>query len=75
MPVIFLDVTREQSHVLNLALNKISGTWDEQLLAQMLADLSVVPDIQLSLSGFENVEIASFLKHLSGDRRAERCPC
>ena len=32
VPVIFVDLSPEQSHLLNLALNKISGDWDDQLL-------------------------------------------
>src|SRR6185503_12462957 len=44
IPVIFLDVTDEQAKLLNLALNRISGEWDEQLLARLLADLNAVPD-------------------------------
>jgi len=36
VPVIYLDLSVEQSHVLNLALNQISGEWDEDLLAQLL---------------------------------------
>src|ERR687891_2858238 len=28
-PVIFLDISEEQASVLNLALNRISGEWDE----------------------------------------------
>ena len=34
----------------NRALNKISGSWDDQLLARMLADLQA-SDIHLTLSG------------------------
>src|SRR5215207_3225393 len=52
VPVIFLDLSDEQAHLLNLALNKIGGEWDEQLLARLLADLKVIPDVDLSLSGF-----------------------
>jgi len=39
VPVIFVDLSPEESHLLNLALNRISGDWDEQLLARILADL------------------------------------
>src|SRR4051794_11438508 len=38
VPVIYVDLSPEQSHLLNLALNKISGEWDDQLLARLLAD-------------------------------------
>src|SRR5688572_16353036 len=34
VPVIFLDLSEEQSRLLNVALNKISGEADEQLLAR-----------------------------------------
>ena len=39
VPATYLDLSIEQARVLNLALNKISGSWDEQLLARLLADL------------------------------------
>src|SRR5690349_4696110 len=34
VPTIFLDVDTEQAKVLNLALNRISGDWDPDLLGQ-----------------------------------------
>ncbi|MEX2225366.1 MAG: site-specific DNA-methyltransferase [Dehalococcoidia bacterium] len=64
VPVIFLDLTVEQSRVLNLALNKISGSWDEELLARMVADLSDVDDLDISLSGFSEDELDALLKSL-----------
>ena len=57
VPVIWLDVSQERARLLNLALNKISGTWDEELLARLLADLNAAPDVDLSLSGFEPEEL------------------
>ena len=61
VPVIFVDLSPEQSHLLNLALNKISGDWDEQLLARMLADLQANA-VDLSVSGFGAEEISRLLK-------------
>ncbi len=40
VPVIFLDVGEEKAKLFNVALNKISGEFDEELLAQLLADLA-----------------------------------
>src|SRR5271157_3114173 len=40
VPVVFLDLTGEQARLLNIALNKISGSFDEELLARLLSDLS-----------------------------------
>ena len=34
--VLYVDLTDEQAKLLNLALNRISGEWDEQLLARFL---------------------------------------
>src|SRR5947208_16675502 len=49
VPVIFVDLSAEQSHLLNLALNKISADWDDQLLARMLADLQAnAVDLEVS---------------------------
>jgi len=70
VPVIFLDITPEQARLLNLALNKISGTWDQELLARLLADLNQIPDLDLSLSGFGEDEVAKLLKTL--DARGKR---
>src|SRR5215216_2175649 len=39
VPVIFLDLSLEQARLLNLGLNKISGEWDQELLARLLVDL------------------------------------
>src|SRR5438067_432374 len=36
VPVIYLDLPAEQARLLNLALNKIAGAWDDDLLARLL---------------------------------------
>jgi DNA modification methylase len=72
VPVTYLDISDEQAHLLNLALNKISGDWDTDLLGQLLKDLSIVPDLDLSLSGFEPVEIDQLLKHLDSKDKRDR---
>ncbi len=72
VPVIFFDLSIEQSRLLNLALNKISGEWDQELLARMLADLKPVEDIDLSLSGFSEEELEKLLKSLDTREKKER---
>jgi DNA modification methylase len=71
VPVTWLDVTVEQARVLGLALNKISGSWDEQLLARLLADLQAVPDVDLTLSGFGEDEIGDLLRKLEVREKRE----
>lgn len=72
VPVIWLDVSVEQARLLGLALNKISGSWDDALLARLLADLQATPDLDLSLSGFGEDEITDLLRSLEVRERRER---
>src|SRR6266705_3479460 len=68
VPTIFVDLSPEQSHLLNLALNKISGDWDDQLLARMLADLQASA-VDLEVSGFGADEIKRLLKGLEAEEK------
>ncbi|MDO8615024.1 MAG: site-specific DNA-methyltransferase [Dehalococcoidia bacterium] len=72
VPVVFLDITPENARLLNLALNKISGSWDRELLGRLLADLESVPDIDISLSGFGEDEIAKLLKTIGAREKRDR---
>ncbi|HSW42624.1 MAG TPA: ParB N-terminal domain-containing protein [Patescibacteria group bacterium] len=72
VPVIYLDLTPEQARLLGLALNKISGSWDDVLLARLLADLQATPDLDLSLSGFGEDEVKDLLRSLETRERRER---
>jgi hypothetical protein len=72
VPVIFVDLSIEQARLLNIALNKISGTWDEELLARMLADLQPVDGIDLSLTGFDEGELEKLLKGLDVREKREK---
>ena len=72
IPVVFVDLSKEQARLLNLALNKISGSFDEELLARLLTDLNEVPNIDLSLSGFEDDELKKLLNSLKAREKRER---
>src|ERR1019366_10623195 len=64
VPVTWLDISVEQARLLGLALNKISGSFDDALLARLLADLATSPELDLSLSGFGDDEVKGLLKNL-----------
>ncbi|MFH1486036.1 MAG: ParB N-terminal domain-containing protein, partial [Chloroflexota bacterium] len=64
VPTVLVDLSIEQARLLNIALNKISGSWDQELLARLLADLNQAPAIDLTLSGFDDEEIKKLLKKL-----------
>jgi DNA modification methylase len=72
VPVTYLDLSVEQARLLNLALNKISGSWDDALLARLLADLQATPNLDLTLSGFGQDEIADLLRSLEVREKRER---
>lgn len=63
--IVTLDKNRQK--LLNLALNKISGDWDEQKLAELVYGLNTIPDIDLALSGFDSKEISNLLSDVMMD--------
>ncbi len=72
VPVVWVDLSVEQARLLNLALNKISGSWDDELLARLLADLQDLPEVDLTLSGFGDDELKKLLRSLDARDRRER---
>ena len=62
--VVNLDEAEEKA--LNLALNKISGDWDEEKLQLLLAELSNTFD-DTTLTGFSDEELEELLLDFSGD--------
>lgn len=55
-----VDLDEQQERLLNLALNKVSGRWDEEALARLLEELQA-GDADLELTGFELDEIEKLL--------------
>lgn len=72
VPVIWLDVGPDEARVLGLALNRISGEWDEPLLARLLAELTAKPGIDSTLSGFDDDEVRRLLRSLDVRERRDR---
>ena len=56
--VSIVNLSLEKEKSLNLALNKISGCWDNDKLAALLDELVKLPDFDVSLSGFDMPEIS-----------------
>lgn len=53
---VILDIDKQKEKALNIALNKISGSWDEALLTNLLQDLEQ-SGFDLSFTGFDVTEI------------------
>ncbi|MFH1110188.1 MAG: ParB N-terminal domain-containing protein [Planctomycetota bacterium] len=52
-----VDLPPAEEKALNLALNKITGEWDEQALAALLTELNATASMDATLSGFDAKEI------------------
>jgi hypothetical protein len=63
LPVIELDLDEPSEKQLNIALNRISGEWDEEKLALVLAELKE-SGADLDLTGFDTDEIDKYLSSL-----------
>lgn len=62
LAVSVVNLDDQQEKLLNIALNKISGDWDEGALTKLLADMQQ-DGVDISLSGFDDVD----LKRMLGD--------
>lgn len=58
---VVVELTEENEKALNTALNKISGEWDKEKLALLIADLQGA-DFDVSLTGFEPAELDDLFK-------------
>lgn len=58
---VVVEMDEDKEKALNIALNKISGDWDKDKLALLIADLQGA-DFDVSLTGFEPAEIDDLFK-------------
>ena len=63
IPCAVVDVDKVREKALNIALNKITGAWDDTLLAELLEDIKEA-DFNLDLTGFEVPEVDQLLSKL-----------
>ena len=63
--IVDLDKTKEKA--LNIALNKISGEWDNAKLEELLAELKN-EDIDMDITGFSFDEVDNILKDITGSK-------
>ena len=63
VPCAIVDVDKDREKALNIALNKITGQWDDELLANLLKDLDNAK-FNTDLTGFEKDEIARLCSKL-----------
>nr|DAG75142.1 MAG TPA: adenine specific DNA methyltransferase [Caudoviricetes sp.] len=64
VPCAVVDVDKVREKALNIALNKITGAWDENLLADLLADLQN-SDFNTAFTGFEPPEMEALFNKVA----------
>lgn len=63
VPCAVVDVDKTRERALNIALNKITGEWDEQMLADLLTDLKDA-DYDLDYTGFDAPEVEQLFSNI-----------
>ena len=63
VPCAVVDVDKTREKALNIALNKITGEWDEQMLADLLTDLKEA-DYDLDYTGFDAPEVDQLFSNI-----------
>ena len=63
VPCAVVDVDKDREKALNIALNKITGQWDDQLLAELLRDLDTA-QFNTDLTGFDRSEIENLFSNI-----------
>jgi DNA modification methylase len=64
VPVVYLDISKKEAKALNIALNRIQGEWDLPKLAELLEELQDLPDLDETLTGFDQRDIDVLLADL-----------
>lgn len=71
-PVVWVDLDEADERRLNLALNRIGGTWDDEKLRELVDGL-MADNIDMLPTGFEDRELAKLIETV-GDGGAARDP-
>jgi DNA modification methylase len=71
VPVVYVDLDENEARLLNIALNKIHGEWDLPKLGALLDELRDLPDLDVTLSGFDGEEMDRLLAELERNQRSE----
>lgn len=67
---VIVELNKNKEKALNIALNKISGDWDNAKLEELLAELKET-DIDMDITGFSFDEVDNILKDVVGSKEDE----
>lgn len=63
--VVVVDLSPDEERALNIALNKITGDWDEAKLAQVILEIQERAQVDINLLGFDRDELDDVLSRYS----------
>ncbi len=66
-----VELSPEREKLLNVALNRLTGEWDDAKLAALLDELTKLPDVDATLTGFDLPDIADLLAATSASAERE----
>ncbi len=67
VPAVFADLTETEASLLNIALNRISGDWDLEQLGHILTELRDLPEVDVTLTGFDSEELEDLLAEMEAE--------
>lgn len=62
---VVMDLSDAKEKSLNIALNRISGTWEEATLKNLLRELEAGSEIDATITGFSDAEIDALIKDIA----------
>ncbi|MBK6942620.1 MAG: ParB N-terminal domain-containing protein [Planctomycetes bacterium] len=62
-----VNLTLAKEKALNVALNRIAGRWDDRKLAELLDEITNMPDIDVELTGFDLPDVEQLLAKVASD--------
>ena len=71
LPVIWVDVSKRDEKMINLAMNKISGEWDIPMLKDTLEEIDN-GEGDMDMTGFDDVEIEMLMTQFNPDDVSEQ---
>ena len=71
LPVIWIDVSKRDEKMINLAMNKISGEWDAPMLKDILEEIDN-GEGDMDMTGFDDVEIEMLMTQFNPDDVSEQ---
>ena len=70
LPCAVVDIDKAREKALNIALNKITGSWDEQMLAELLKDIEA-SGLDAMVTGFEPPEMEALFSKVASKEVTE----